>query len=128
MFSKMVRLKKYGWISFVITVFLSCSYEFPVEAPFTTEDLGEISVEKVMAVGDGFMAGVMDGRCTAMASRIHWQPFLPRSLLILLKMSLCSLLLLLRTVTIFFYQTILKSGENGFFNTVILPMRILILF
>jgi lysophospholipase L1-like esterase len=32
-----------------------------VEAPFTTEDLGEISVEKVMAVGDGFMAGVMDG-------------------------------------------------------------------
>lgn len=61
MFFKMAGLKKYGWILIFPTIIWSCSYEFPEKDLFLAQDLEEISIEKVMAVGDGFVAGVMDG-------------------------------------------------------------------
>lgn len=61
MFFRMTGLKKYNWILIFHAIFFSCTYEFPEKDLFSADDLGKISVEKVMAVGDGFVAGVMDG-------------------------------------------------------------------
>jgi hypothetical protein len=45
----------------IILFFTSCTYEFPmVESP-AIEDLGDINTENIIAVGDGFLAGAMDG-------------------------------------------------------------------
>jgi hypothetical protein len=56
----MMKKKKYYWQLFLILVLASCSYEFPEEDLFS-EHLGDISVEKVIAFGDDYLAGVMDG-------------------------------------------------------------------
>lgn len=51
---------------FLILIFLlsflgGCEYEFPEKRLPSETDLGRINAEKVVIVGDGWMAGVMDG-------------------------------------------------------------------
>ena len=56
----MKKSKKY-WIVLFAAFLAACTYNFPeIEEP-TEQDLGELNVEKVIAVGDGFLGGAMDG-------------------------------------------------------------------
>jgi len=45
----------------LILLFASCEYQFPEAEMSTPEDLGEINTDNVIAVGDGYLAGAMDG-------------------------------------------------------------------
>lgn len=56
-------IKKSFILVFSMILLISCeiSYEFPEIAELSENDLGEINAEKVMAFGDGYLAGVMDG-------------------------------------------------------------------
>ena len=56
----MMDTKKYLWLLFAFLVLSSCTYDFPEEDLFA-EHLGDISVEKVISLGDDYLAGVMDG-------------------------------------------------------------------
>ena len=48
--------------AFLLAAFLfSCEYQFPESKQFTDSDLGELNTEKVIAIGDGFLGGAMDG-------------------------------------------------------------------
>jgi len=53
--------KKYIVLVVALIHLLGCNYEFPEEPMPKPEDLGDLNLEKVIAIGDGFMAGVMDG-------------------------------------------------------------------
>jgi hypothetical protein len=39
----------------------ACTYQFPEEEPYAASDIGAIDIRKVIAVGDDYLAGVMDG-------------------------------------------------------------------
>jgi hypothetical protein len=49
-----------GQLLFIL-LFASCEYQFPDSELPTTQDLGEINAENIIAVGDGYLAGAMDG-------------------------------------------------------------------
>lgn len=53
--------RKYLFLIALIAFLFSCSYEFPETEPYSQQDLGEINVENIVAVGDDYLAGVMDG-------------------------------------------------------------------
>jgi lysophospholipase L1-like esterase len=57
-------MKRYKWLILfliVIPALGACSYHFPEESPPSAGDLGTVNVESVVAIGDDYMAGVMDG-------------------------------------------------------------------
>jgi lysophospholipase L1-like esterase len=57
-------MKRYNWLILFLIVTLAlgaCSYQFPEESPPSAGDLGTVNVESVVAIGDDYMAGVMDG-------------------------------------------------------------------
>jgi lysophospholipase L1-like esterase len=57
-------MKQYKWqilFFFLTSVLGACSYQFPEEIPTSAEDMGVVNVESVSAVGDDYLAGVMDG-------------------------------------------------------------------
>lgn len=56
-----MELKKYIAFFVALLVLVSCEYTFPEEDLPSEKDLGEINTENIVAVGDGFLAGVMDG-------------------------------------------------------------------
>jgi len=56
----MRKLIKYSWL-FVLLTLAACSYIFPEEEQATREDLGEMNPENIVVIGDGFLAGLMDG-------------------------------------------------------------------
>ncbi len=52
---------KYGLLVLTIVFAGTCGYQFPETPELTESDLGELNTEKVVAVGDGFLGGAMDG-------------------------------------------------------------------
>ena len=56
-----MRVKNYSILVVAVLALLACNYEFPEEPTPKPEDLGNLNLEKVIAIGDGFVAGVMDG-------------------------------------------------------------------
>lgn len=57
----MKKNKKYLWRIFICLVLTSCSYDFPVTEQPSIQDLGEINTDKIVVIGDDFLAGLMDG-------------------------------------------------------------------
>jgi hypothetical protein len=57
----MKAVLNFGFLALIIVFAGGCTYQFPEEPEFTESDLGEINAEKVIAVGDGFLGGAMDG-------------------------------------------------------------------
>lgn len=53
--------KKIFIVIILLGILSACSYQFPEEKSFTVEDFGELNTNRVIAVGDDFYAGVMDG-------------------------------------------------------------------
>jgi len=56
-----MKKKKYIVLVVALLSLLGCNYEFPEEPEPKPDDLGNLNLEKVLAFGDGYMAGVMDG-------------------------------------------------------------------
>jgi len=56
----MIKTGKY-WLVVLLAFFAACSYQFPEIVEPTQEDLGAINTEKIIAIGDGFLGGAMDG-------------------------------------------------------------------
>lgn len=50
-----------GFLALIIVFAGACTYQFPEEPEFTESDLGELNTDKVIAVGDGFLGGAMEG-------------------------------------------------------------------
>ncbi len=75
----MKKNKKYLWRIFVCLILSSCSYDFPVSEQAAKQNLGEINTDKIVVVGDDFLAGLMDGALynsgqeNSVASIIHTQ-------------------------------------------------------
>jgi hypothetical protein len=57
----MKAMLKYVLFALSIVFTGACTYQFPEEQEFTENDLGEINTDKIIAVGDGFLGGAMDG-------------------------------------------------------------------
>lgn len=56
----MRKLITYNWL-FVLFTLAACSYDFPEEEQPTRQDWGEMNPENLVVIGDGFLAGLMDG-------------------------------------------------------------------
>ncbi len=57
----MMKSKKYWIVLFAVFVLAACTYDFPEIEQVTEQDLGAVNTVKIVAVGDGFLAGAMDG-------------------------------------------------------------------
>jgi hypothetical protein len=56
-----MKIRQYILFIVSILMLISCEYDFPEDRIYTEEDLGEINIDKLIAVGDDYMAGVMNG-------------------------------------------------------------------
>jgi len=57
----MIKKSIISFISIILMISCGINYEFPDVVVPSEKDLGEVNVQKVMAFGDGYLAGVMDG-------------------------------------------------------------------
>jgi len=59
--STKMAVRKYIPFFVLMFMFVSCEYDFPEDRIYSDEDFGEINTEKFISVGDGYLAGTMDG-------------------------------------------------------------------
>lgn len=57
----MMKTIFFKWPLLFLIFMVSCTYEFPLVEKPTKDDLGSLNVEKVIAAGDDYLSGLMDG-------------------------------------------------------------------